>query len=120
MKTIRATIPVPPSVNRMYRSRSPVYRTEVAEGFEACVAEKIREVIDPSLPPLPWSVTFWVYFPDHRKRDIDNVVKAALDGVTRALQVDDSNVDEVHAYKRYDKHNPRCEVIITTCEAADG
>lgn len=98
----------------MYRSRSPVYRTEVAEGFEAVCAEEIQKVMDPALPPTPWCVEFYVYFPDSRKRDIDNVVKAGLDGVTRALHVDDSNVDEIHAYKRKDKDHPRCEVIIRT------
>lgn len=117
MKQIRATIPVPPSINRMYRSRSPVYKTEVAVGFEACVKEQIDQVLDPSLPAMPWAITFWFYFPDKRKRDVDNCIKAGMDAVTRALGVDDSNVDEVHAYKSYDKHNPRCEVIVTTCAA---
>jgi Holliday junction resolvase RusA-like endonuclease len=98
----------------MYRSRSPVYKTEVAEGFEACVKEQIDQVMDPTLPPTPWAVTFWFYFPDKRRRDVDNNIKAGMDAVTRALGVDDSNVDEVHGYKRYDKANPRCEVVVTT------
>lgn len=114
--SVTTIIPIPPSINEMYRSRARVYKTEKAAGYEQVVAEKIDEIVQ-QIPPPPWDITFWFYFPTKRRRDVDGPIKAGLDAVTRALNVDDSNVMDLHAFKRLSRKHPRCEVVIATSTA---
>ena len=63
--------------------------------------------------PVKFSITF--YCPDHRRRDIDNLLaslKPLLDGIANATGIDDSVIEEMQLIKRYDANNPRVEVDI--------
>lgn len=57
------------------------------------------------------AVWLWAYFPDERRRDLDNVAKC-LDGGNGILWHDDSQIHELHVYKRYDREKPRLEVTV--------
>ena len=59
-----------------------------------------------------FSLTLRVYFGDRRRRDLDNVVKSVADGMNGAGYLDDSQIAELHAYRGYDKANPRVEVVL--------
>jgi crossover junction endodeoxyribonuclease RusA len=53
------------------------------------------------------------YFPDKRKRDIDNFSKLWMDAGTGILWEDDSQINELHLYKFIDKEKSRIEIEIT-------
>ena len=44
--------------------------------------------------------------PDRRKRDVDNLSKAVLDGCNGVLWEDDTQIIDLHLTKGYDKENP--------------
>jgi crossover junction endodeoxyribonuclease RusA len=58
------------------------------------------------------AVSVRFYFATKRKRDLDNQNKLVLDALTGIVYVDDSQVDELHLYRHYDKENPRIEVQV--------
>lgn len=58
------------------------------------------------------TVELHFYFGDKRKRDIDNGIKISLDALTGVMFGDDSQITELHVFKRYDKNNPRIEFVI--------
>ena len=68
--------------------------------------------------PLSWALTghFRVevvcYFPDNRRRDGDNVLKAVLDGMQGVLYDDDSQVTFALVIKNVDRERPRTEVMV--------
>jgi crossover junction endodeoxyribonuclease RusA len=67
-------------------------------------------------PPLTerLSVTAVFYFGNKRKVDIDNFSKILWDSLTGIVWDDDSQVDEYHIYRAYDKEAPRVELTIHT------
>lgn len=139
---IKLTLPVPPSVNNMYRSGKPSrkgmsrgrgarFKTSEAKAFER---EAMKVIVGASgnrnLPidqrvklhaklasPLLMDVTF--FFPDLRRRDADNCCKLVQDVVARAFGFDDSEIYDAFLHKRLDRENPRCEVILLEAEDAD-
>jgi crossover junction endodeoxyribonuclease RusA len=64
----------------------------------------------PLAGPVALNVLF--YFPNKRRRDIDNCLKALLDCMTGILYLDDSQIDELHVYKQIDTKNPRTVVQV--------
>lgn len=85
-------LPWPPSVNtywRNFRGRMLVskegreYRTAVAEQVVAQAAPKFRE--------KPLKLNICAYRPDKRRRDLDNLLKAALDAMCSAGVFDDDS-----------------------------
>jgi Holliday junction resolvase RusA-like endonuclease len=56
------------------------------------------------------------FFADLRRRDLDNVIKAATDACNGVVYVDDSQIDEVHAY-RGESQRPRLEFDVETIES---
>jgi Holliday junction resolvase RusA-like endonuclease len=59
-----------------------------------------------------YSVTLLVVYADRRRRDLDNVVKAVLDGCKGSVYADDSSVCELHVTRAYDKASPRVEATV--------
>lgn len=60
-----------------------------------------------------YAVSLVAYFPDARRRDIDNVLKSVLDGCTPLVWADDSQVDSARIERGLDARNPRVEVWIS-------
>jgi len=48
--------------------------------------------------------------------DLDNYVKALLDGMNAVLYVDDSQLRDLHVSLRQDRERPRVEVVISTMD----
>ena len=59
------------------------------------------------------SVSVRLYWPDARKRDLDNI-KGLLDSFTGVLWGDDSQIVELHIRKEVDRNNPRVEIVINS------
>jgi Holliday junction resolvase RusA-like endonuclease len=65
------------------------------------------------------AVLLRVYWPDARRRDLDNVAKCATDAMNLVVFKDDSQITEIHAFGELDRDNPRLEVEVTQLDDAD-
>jgi len=59
-----------------------------------------------------YAVTVALYMPNERRVDLDNLAKSQLDALNWLIFVDDSQIDELHVYKRIDREKPRAEVTV--------
>lgn len=67
-----------------------------------------RQLRGPSL-----ELQYVVFFPDRRRRDVDNAAKQILDGLTRCGAIeDDSLITDLHGHKRLDPQNPRTVIVV--------
>jgi Holliday junction resolvase RusA-like endonuclease len=57
-------------------------------------------------------VQIHLFFPDNRKRDIDNI-KGLIDALTGVCWVDDSQIVDLHILKYVDKNRPRAEITVS-------
>lgn len=64
----------------------------------------------PTIEPVV--VTARIFFSRRGKHDIDNFNKLFFDAFTGIVWEDDSQVEELHLYKDFDKDNPRIEITI--------
>ena len=58
------------------------------------------------------AVNILQYFGDKRKRDVDAYIKILLDSMEGIVYENDNQINELHAYKEYDKGNARTIVQI--------
>ena len=115
---IRLQLPWPPSVNRYWRSvNGRVLIAAAGRKYRTDVELVMRLSGRRGIGAVPVNVTIDAYYPDLRRRDIDNLLKAPLDALTAAgMWDDDSQVQELSIRKAgMDRHNPRLEI---TLEAA--
>lgn len=107
-------LPLPPSVNHLYVYQPRKGRVALAEHARVWRAEVVLTIgaARPVQPPpgARLHLTVRLYFPDHRKRDLDNALKLLFDAVAAALAFDDSQIDELHVSRGYDPAAPRAEV----------
>lgn len=115
-------LPFPPSVNRLWRQFKG--RTILsAEG------RAYRKAVQDCLWGSPYpdgfmagdlSVSIVAHLPDARRRDVDNLLKAALDGLTHAgLWADDSQIKRLTIERAgIDRDRPRLEVTVNPVEEA--
>lgn len=61
----------------------------------------------------PVVVSIWYYFKTKYRRDLENMNKLVLDALTGIVYKDDSQIDELHLYRRYDKKRPHIKIEIT-------
>ncbi len=72
-------------------------RTAAYERAVALQALAARPWNQPTAEPV--SVVMWFYYRDRRHRDLDNLVKSVLDGITGILIEDDHQVVHLEAVK---------------------
>lgn len=89
-------LPMPPSVNAMYRvfrGRSIISRE--GRDYRARVIALLKAQQAP-LVACRCAVDIWVYPPDRRRRDLDNVCKGLLDGLVHGgALADDGLIDKL-------------------------
>lgn len=90
------TLPWPPSVNDYWHRRADGKGVRVSEkgvAFrETCIWQAKAQKANVGLAG-PLAVDIVAFMPDKRRRDLDNVLKALLDGLTHAgVWADDSQV----------------------------
>ena len=114
--SLSLTLPIPPSVNAMYRSigRRNILSKEARQWYEK-VVPMIREQAGGWFVLGNCELSFGIYFPDRRRCDVSNRVKALEDAITKSeVWKDDSQVKRlVVEHMGVDKESPRVEVIIT-------
>jgi len=109
------TLPYPPSVNHYYRRVGP--RTLISrEGrtFRANVCALLGGS-GPRKPPMDGRIALAMdaFPPDRRRRDIDNLQKAAIDSIEHAgIYHDDSQIDLLSIRRRHVIKGGRLDVRI--------
>lgn len=125
MSELRLVVPMlPPSAGHYnrYRVVTPrhgkpfvqVYPTDEAEAWWGMVQAVAagRQLRGPSL-----ELQYIVFFPDRRRRDVDNAAKCILDGLTRCGAIeDDSLIMDFHGHKRYDRDKPRTVIVVKSTQ----
>jgi crossover junction endodeoxyribonuclease RusA len=122
MRRLSFALPYPPSVNhywRMFRGRMVVsiagrrYRHAVAASAASSKVAGLR--LSGRL-----SVVLRVSPPDKRRRDLDNVLKALLDGLqAAAVYEDDAQVDELRVLREGVDPSGAGRVFVAIEEGAD-
>jgi Holliday junction resolvase RusA-like endonuclease len=113
MKTIRLTLPVPPSGNNRNvgtgRStrHSEKYKVFLAEVMAACVNGRVEFIEGPIRSDVA------IYYHPSREPDCDNILKTVHDALQGWVYSDDGRIVEGSYRKEQDKKNPRIEVEIT-------
>ncbi len=115
-RTLKFTLPYPPSLNNLYPTSRSGRRYLSAEGKSykqlaaAMALQAGVRVMDGEL-----IVTMDFYRP-RKSGDLSNRVKAAEDALTGIAYHDDSQIVDIHARRFEDKANPRVEVTIEPTE----
>ncbi|MGE4471065.1 MAG: RusA family crossover junction endodeoxyribonuclease [Desulfovibrio sp.] len=117
------TLPYPPSVNRIWRAvngrnilskHGRLYRLAVKS-----VVVKARAQEEIPKGPIKGGLVcvLEVYPPDNRRRDLDNVSKAILDGLTHAkVWLDDSQVSDMRIVRSETVKNGKVVVRVERTE----
>jgi Holliday junction resolvase RusA-like endonuclease len=100
----------PISVNKLYRGRR--FLTDEGEAIKADYYYQAREQYRGKPLAKRLNLSLETYFGSKRIRDIDNIAKALIDSLKGLVWEDDSQIDELHIFRRYDKKNPRVEITI--------
>lgn len=111
---------LPPSTNHLYghRGHASFLKPEVRAAKEA-IGWESRTQYQGELLTGPLEVDVTIYWPDHRKHDVDNI-KALLDALSGIVWEDDGQISDLHTRKRYDKGEPRVVVSIRTEDEGTG
>lgn len=99
-RRMEITLPWPPSVNaywRMFRGRMLI--SAHGREYRTAVAEQVMMQRGAMHYTAPLKVTIEAWRPDRRKRDLDNLLKAALDSLAHAgVFEDDSQIVDLRIY----------------------
>ena len=129
-KSVKMELPWPPSVNHYWRSKviikngrtmPIVYVAKKGKAYQKAV----RGIINtrwPHLRPTEKRVIIVItaIMPDRRKRDLDNILKAAKDALTHAgFWADDSLVDVMPVIRGHVEKPGRLEVVVAVAETVE-
>jgi crossover junction endodeoxyribonuclease RusA len=97
---ITLVLPWPPSVNNYWKvARNKIYIHKDGKEFRQKVAEQVllQDVKAGLTGPIMMTIEAWR--PDNRVRDLDNVLKATLDGLQKAgVYENDSQIKDLRIY----------------------
>jgi crossover junction endodeoxyribonuclease RusA len=110
---IEIILPVPPSVNRYWRSgvvngHAQIYLSDEAKAYKQEVKLLTRH-LEPFTGLVVVNLTV---FRPRKKGDCDNYLKALLDAIKGSVYIDDDQVVEIHAYRDDDKRDPRVTLLV--------
>lgn len=118
VETTEFNIPFPPSVNKYWGTRMNGRKFLLPRGrkFKDDVSLLL---LSNGFTDIRWFVQvkldLTAYEPDRRRRDIDNLLKAILDSLSKYIYEDDSQVRELTIRRGgVDKENPRIAVKVET------
>ena len=109
---IELVLPYPPSLNHYWRRVGP--RTLLSKAGRK-YRERLTSIVrSQGLPPIEGWLECWItaFPPDRRRRDVDNLLKALLDGLEHSgLYGNDYQIASLHI-KRGDPKRPDGEVVV--------
>lgn len=103
--TLQLTLPYPPSVNTYWRhpSRGPLAGRHLISQEGRDYREAVRAYVAEGCfgnITGPVAVDIEAFFPDRRRRDLDNILKSLLDSLTHAgVWEDDSQITDLRIRK---------------------
>lgn len=106
------TLPWPPSTNRLWRQwRGRTLLSAEGRAYRAAVARVCLESRCVRLGDAELTLVIDAWMPDRRRRDLDNLLKAAQDSMAHAgIFADDSQIVDLRIRRAgVDKVNPRLE-----------
>jgi crossover junction endodeoxyribonuclease RusA len=114
MSEISLTLPVPPSANRYWATnrKGRVYETDEAKEYKQAVCNLVH-------PAAPYTCEVCINFTVYRPRksgDLDNYQKIMFDALQGLAFQNDSQVVEIHGFRKDDAKNPRVEILIYPSE----
>ncbi|EOZ0917954.1 crossover junction endodeoxyribonuclease RusA [Klebsiella pneumoniae] len=118
MNTYNITLPWPPSNNRYYRhNRGRTHISTEGQAYRDRVTQIIKdEMLDIGISS-PVKICIERHMPDRRRRDLDNLQKAAFDALTKAgFWHDDQQVDDYRVKRMPIFKGGRLELTITELE----
>ena len=97
---IELTLPWPPSVNRYWRAvKGRVIISAEGRAYRKAVADQVLIQCCAKHYAAKMKVEIEAWRPDNRRRDLDNLLKAALDACTHAgVWEDDANIVDLRIY----------------------
>jgi crossover junction endodeoxyribonuclease RusA len=97
---IELTLPWPPSTNRYWRTfQGRMIISAEGRSYRKAVADQVLIQRGAKHYAGKMKVEIEAWRPDNRRRDLDNLLKAALDACTHAgVWEDDSNIVDLHIY----------------------
>lgn len=124
---MRFRLPLPPSTNALYRTvRAPAHGRTGTRRVSSTAARSFRQSALATLDLLEgserhhttlevaraayWGIAFDVYLASPRRRDLDDVLKIAIDVICEGLRLADNRLVDLHASKYLDPLDPRLEV----------
>lgn len=117
---LEITLPWPPTVNTYYRMVTIDGSARMLISAQGRSYARAVEAIAGGVGRIDGEVAveIAVHLPDHRKRDIDNLLKASLDALTKAgVWRDDSQIKDLRIrVAGMDRPHGRLEVTITEAE----
>lgn len=109
---MRLVLPLPPSVNRFWRTwKGRMLVSREGRAWKALADVAVAAQCRQRILGGDVAVSIVAYMPDKR-RDLDNIIKPALDCMQGAAFANDRQIVRLIAEKRYDKNNPRLEMEI--------
>lgn len=110
MRTLMATLPLPPSANRYWRTtrNGRTYVSEDAIAYKRQIGLLLGHT---RMTTGPVSVTMRFYRA-RKSGDLDNKIKVLLDSMNGVVYADDGQIVEIHAFRDDDKSDPRVEIEI--------
>ena len=125
-KTVKLTLPFPPSVNKVFATSRNGGRhlTDEGKNYRNTVHEILNDL---KLPLLKGNLeaTIWLFRP-RNAGDFDNFNKALFDALSQikknrivcvyGIITDDKQIYDAHIYKRIDRINPRVELTLREME----
>lgn len=113
MKQLSLTLPLPNSANTHWRhGRGITYLSKQGRDYRELVANAVQ---DANVKPMTGRLSMHIelHFRDKRKTDIDNRAKSLCDALQHAgAFVDDSQIDELHVYRKEIISGGQCQVVI--------
>ena len=110
---IQIVLPLPPSINRLWRTskNGGMYRSgKYAEWRTAAIWQASVQVKSKAIAGK-YKATFQFVRPDKRRRDLDNLLKAAMDVIVSAKIVEDDHLCE-WLEARWVKEGPQCLIVL--------
>ena len=116
-RLLKIELPYPPSSNVYWRNfRGHVVKSQAARDYQTEVGLILNtsgiEQIDGDVV-----VKAWVYRP-RKVGDLDNRLKVLFDAMQGHAYKNDSQIVEIHAYRRDDKKRPRVEIELERMPSA--
>lgn len=103
----------PVSTNVVYRRHGNImYMSKDGKDLKSSYILQVKNQWKQSIITGDVEIEISLFFPDMRRRDIDNWHKLLLDSMTGICYYDDSQIIKMTTTKKIDKNNPRVEIII--------